>query len=162
MIQVYVGGGSNIDRVNNINTGVAALKEQFSNVIVSPVYESRPFGFEGNNFYNFVAGFETGLDIESLCAALRRIERQCGRQRNQARFSSRTLDIDLLLYGDLVSEEKGIPRQDIAKYDFVLKPLADIAPESPHPQTGVPMASMWTVYAETKSILADVELNLND
>ncbi len=162
MTQVYVGIGSNIDRINNVKGGILALKQQFGKVIVSPVYECRPFGFEGDNFYNLVVGFETNSDVEKLHSELRRIEFQFGRKRNEPRFSSRTLDIDLLLYGDLVSKKRGIPRHDIIKYDFVLKPLADIAPHWRHPKTGAVITSMWAIFDKSKSALTTVTLNLND
>src|SRR3989304_558740 len=102
MTRVYVGIGSNIDRDTNIKGGIVALKKQFGDVIVSRIYESPAFGFEGDNFYNLVAGFDTSYSLNELAEKLRAIEYFFGRKRLAKRFLPRTLDIDLLLFGNMV------------------------------------------------------------
>lgn len=144
MTTIYVSIGSNIDRESNIRGGVAALRERFGELRLSTVYESEAVGFAGDPFYNLVASFETDARPDEVVAALRAIEDRFGRVRTGPRFSSRTLDIDLLLYGDAVFEQPVvIPRQEITRNAFVLRPLAELAPDRVHPQTGKTYARMW-------------------
>ena len=113
------------------------LGELLGEAQVSPVYESDAEGFSGPDFYNLIAGFETEQSAEELIALLYRIEDDLGRIRGEQKFSSRSIDIDLLTYGDQVISVSGkeLPREDILDYAFVLKPLADIAPQQLHPLT---------------------------
>lgn len=136
MTRVYVSIGSNIERESNIRSAVQSLKARFGPLVLSPVYESPPVGFEGNPFYNLVAGFDTDIAVEDLVTELHDIERAHGRTRTSERFAPRTLDLDLLLYGDLIRHDVrvDVPRREILDYAFVLKPLADIAPHQCHPE----------------------------
>jgi 2-amino-4-hydroxy-6-hydroxymethyldihydropteridine diphosphokinase len=145
MARVYVSIGSNIGREQNIRAGVADLKTRFGPLLLSSVYESEAVGFAGDSFYNLVAGFDTALTPLQVAAELRAIEERHGRMRDGPRFSSRTLDIDLLLYDDLVLHEGKlqIPRDEITKNAFVLWPLAEIAPQLEHPQLGVSYGALW-------------------
>ena len=143
--RVYVGIGSNIDREKNITGGLAELASIFGELQVSSIYESRAYGFSGDNFYNLVAGFTTDLPVDNIAGHLREIEYRFGRERQQEKYAPRTLDIDLLVYGDHVHENEhlALPREDIEKYSFVLCPLAEIAPGETHPLTGKTYAQMW-------------------
>ena len=80
---------------------------------------------------------------------LRAVEDACGRDRSGPKFSPRTLDFDLLIYGDFVSTDPAIdvPRDEILQYPFVLKPLADLAPEARHPVVGRSYAELWAEMA---------------
>ncbi len=143
MTQIYLGLGSNIDREKSIRTGLNALKSLYGNLQISPVYESKAFGFEGDDFYNLVVGFETEIEIDKIEAQLKDIEYQSGRKQDDASFCPRTLDIDLLLFNDLVCDKYELPRIDIIKYAFVLKPLCDLAPELIHPVERKSMNELW-------------------
>jgi 2-amino-4-hydroxy-6-hydroxymethyldihydropteridine diphosphokinase len=145
MARVYIGIGSNVDPEANIRRGIWLLRRAFGDLIVSPVYESPAVGFAGDNFYNLVVGFDTALDPKALIQALHTIEIQCGRERDALRFSPRTLDLDLLLYGDWVLHEEKLelPRRDILEYAFVLRPLADIAGDLLHPVSGQRIEDLW-------------------
>jgi len=145
--RVFLSIGSNIDREKNIRAGVAALRECFGELRLSSVYESEAVGFEGDPFFNLVAGFETDATPEELVTALRAIEDRHGRVRTGPRFSSRTLDIDLLLYGNAVFDAPVvIPRKEITRNAFVLLPLAELAPDAVHPLTGKTYAAMWEAF----------------
>ncbi|MCP5143572.1 MAG: 2-amino-4-hydroxy-6-hydroxymethyldihydropteridine diphosphokinase [Gammaproteobacteria bacterium] len=152
MPRVYVGIGSNIDRSRNVRSGVAALREAFGDVELSEVYEVPAVGFEGDPFFNLVAAFDTGLEVDDVVRILRGIEDAHQRVRGGERYAPRTLDIDLLLYGDLVlrREDLKLPRADVEKFDFVLRPLAEIAPEGRHPVTGRTFAEMWRQFPYEK------------
>ena len=123
MISVYIGIGSNIDKRKNIQGSLNDLKSSFGEIKISPIYQSKPIGMIGDDFYNLVVKIKTSLGIEDLELKLREIEYRFGRKRNQPPHTSRTLDIDLLLFGDIISSEHNIPRDDITNYSFVLKPL---------------------------------------
>jgi 2-amino-4-hydroxy-6-hydroxymethyldihydropteridine diphosphokinase len=148
--RVYVGIGSNIERERHIRAAVRELAGRHGPLILSSVYESAPVGFAGDNFYNLVAGFDTKLDAESLIAELHALERASGRRRTSARFGPRTLDLDLLLYDDLVRHDGtvDVPRREILDYAFVLQPLADIAPNRVHPETGRTLGAHWSELRE--------------
>ncbi|HEY9148807.1 MAG TPA: 2-amino-4-hydroxy-6-hydroxymethyldihydropteridine diphosphokinase, partial [Gammaproteobacteria bacterium] len=98
MARVYVSIGSNIERDANIRGGVSDLQHCFGVVELSRVYESEAVGFDGDNFYNLVAAFDTDEDVLTVAKTLHDIENDHGRTREGPRFSSRTLDIDMLLY----------------------------------------------------------------
>lgn len=135
--QVFLSLGSNIDREHNIRSGLDALIHAFGPLAISPVYESEAVGFDGDAFYNLVAGLKTALSVGELAACLKDIEKDHGRVRGEKKFSSRTLDIDILTYNDCVGEVDGVqlPRDEILKHAFVLKPLVDLAPDALHPET---------------------------
>ena len=138
--RVYLSLGSNIDRAHNIRSGLQALAAAFGRLAISPVYESEAVGFSGDAFYNLVVGIDTTLPVGELAALLRDIEKDHGRVRGEKKFSSRTLDIDILTYDDHTAEIDGVqlPRDEILKHAFVLKPLVDLAPDAFHPEIGKP------------------------
>ena len=141
--QVYLGIGSNIGREINIRGGLTALKSLYGQLQISSVYESKTLGFDGDDFYNLVVGLNTALAVDDLARQLREVEYQFGRSRNEIRYSSRTLDIDLLLFADLVCDKHHVPRSDITEFGFVLKPLCELAPDLIHPVNGETMSELW-------------------
>lgn len=155
MARVYVSIGSNIDRDAMIRAGIADLKLHYGDLVISTVYESEAVGFEGDSFYNLVVGFDTTEDVRQVAAMLREIEDNHGRTRSGPRFSARTLDLDLLLYDDAVLQQEGldIPRDEITKNAFVLRPLAEIAPDVMHPVLHQTFADLWHSYEKAKQRL---------
>jgi 2-amino-4-hydroxy-6-hydroxymethyldihydropteridine diphosphokinase len=155
MTQVYVSVGSNIDREANVRSGIAALRRYYGELCLSSVYESRSVGFEGDNFYNLVVGFQTDQEVDIVASSLRTIEAEHGRVRGGPRFSPRTLDLDLLLYDDLVQHAPGldIPRDEITHNAFVLWPLVEIAPKACHPVLHQTYAELWQAFDKTKQSL---------
>jgi 2-amino-4-hydroxy-6-hydroxymethyldihydropteridine diphosphokinase len=154
--QVYLGIGSNIDRETSIRHGLTGLESCYGELQVSPIYESEAYGFDGDDFYNLVVGFETNLEIEEIEMQLKEIETQSGRKKGESSYCPRTLDIDLLLYGDLVSEKHDLPRADVVEYAFVLKPLYDIAPKLIHPVEKKSIKTLWQEFDEPQQQIKDV------
>ena len=143
-VEVFVGIGSNVEPERRVLQSVKLLRERFGMIRLSPVYRNAAVGFEGDDFLNMVVAFGTDLEVTQLNAALHEIELACGRERGAARFAPRTMDLDLLLYGDRVSAAPvKLPRPEILKYAFVLKPLADLAPDRRHPGTDSTYAELW-------------------
>lgn len=159
MPRVYISIGSNIEREANLRAGIAALRACFGNLVVSSVYESQPVGFTGDDFYNLVVGFDTTQSVRNVNARLHDIERDHGRARNGQRFNSRTLDLDLLLYGDAVIHEHDLtlPRDEILRYAFVLCPLAEIAGDEKHPQNRMSYAALWHEFEKSAQPLWAVD-----
>jgi len=143
-VAVYVGIGSNIEPRNRIPQALRLLEARFGGLRVSQTYECPAVGFDGDAFFNLVAGFETTESALDVVHGLREIEQQCGRNRSET-MRSRTLDLDLLLYGDLVSDDADVrvPRSDILRYAFVLKPLAELVPGARHPVDGRTYKALW-------------------
>ena len=152
MPRVWLSLGSNVDRTRNTQSALKVLGEEFGPLIVSPVYESKAVGFEGDAFYNLVVGIDTDLSAESLMVRFRDIESDHGRVRGNARFSSRTLDIDLLTYGDcsLKQGKLELPRDEILRYAFVLLPLSGVAGDEVHPLTGKCYRDLWDEFDKKK------------
>ncbi len=141
----WLGLGSNVKAESHIRAGIRELEKDFHKVSLSPVYTSTAVGFEGDDFINLVARVETGMQPMELRQYLRDLEDRFGRKRDVAKFSDRTLDIDILLYDDLVllSPVLEIPRAEILKFPHVLKPLADLDPDLVHPVELKTMAAIW-------------------
>ncbi len=160
MAVVFLGLGSNVDRARNIHFALTELAKAFGEVQLSPVYESESVGFEGSDFINLVVKVETELDVAALVELLRDIENRAGRDRSLPKFSPRTLDIDVLLVGDLVGVHGGItlPRDEILKNAFVLLPLSEMYPEGKHPETGETYTALWDSFDKEKQKLWRVEL----
>ena len=163
MAKIYISLGSNIERDRNTREGIRALRERFGELELSSVYESEAVGFDGDAFYNMVIACEVSEEVLAANRVLAEIEDAHGRDRSGPRFSSRTLDLDLLLYDDRVLDEKGLklPREEILKNAFVLWPLAEIAPGLVHPLAGKTYAELWADFDKSKENLAPIEFDFN-
>ena len=147
----YISIGSNIDRDKNILASLKALEHHFGKLTISSIYESEPVGFTGDAFYNLVVGFNSELGVKEVAKLLRQIELDNGRTRDSQKFSARTLDLDLILYDDLILNDGQLqlPRDDIERYAFVLEPLAEIAPALTHPVSRLSYAELWEKFDKT-------------
>jgi 2-amino-4-hydroxy-6-hydroxymethyldihydropteridine diphosphokinase len=156
---VYISLGSNIDREALTRAGVSALQSQYGELLLSSVYESEAVGFDGENFYNMVIALKTSDDVHQVVQTLRRIEDEHGRDRTGPRFSSRTLDLDLLLYDNLILDEEKlqIPRDEILLRAFVLWPMAELAPKLVHPQVNKTYGELWADFDKNREKLEPIE-----
>ncbi|MDD5272142.1 MAG: 2-amino-4-hydroxy-6-hydroxymethyldihydropteridine diphosphokinase [Methylovulum sp.] len=145
MTTAYISIGSNIEREKHIAAGLQSLKQLFGELVVSSIYEAEAVGFSGAAFYNLVVGFNSELTPQAIAQQLRQLEFAQGRTPDSKKFSSRTLDLDLLLYGDALINDGSLqlPRADIERYAFVLEPLAEIAPTLIHPVLQLSYAQLW-------------------
>lgn len=152
MARVYLGIGSNLRPDENLRLAVSELQRQFGRISLSPVYRSPPLGFEGDDFLNAVVGLDTDLPPGEVLHVIEGIHVRAGRQRDARKLVSRTLDIDLLLYDDLVLDRPGLklPRGDVLRYSFVLRPLAELSPAGVHPVTGRTFSDHWRRMQEGK------------
>jgi 2-amino-4-hydroxy-6-hydroxymethyldihydropteridine diphosphokinase len=159
---VYLGLGSNIDAEKNLRLGIAELRRVFGKVEVSPVYRSGALGFEGPDFLNLVAALESEMEPFEIVEHIERIHAIAGRTRGPDKYSSRPLDIDLLLYGDRVEPQPPLrlPRPDVLEHSFVLRPLADIAPDAVHPVSGKTIGEHWREFDHGLHALTPVKLAL--
>jgi 2-amino-4-hydroxy-6-hydroxymethyldihydropteridine diphosphokinase len=155
MARVYLSIGSNVRPVSNVRSCLRALEATFGLLEVSTVYLTKAVGFEGDDFLNLAVGFESEMDAHAVAAQLRAIEAAHHRSRNTPKFSARTLDLDLLLYDDLVLNEEGLrlPRDEITRYAFVLCPLAEIAGARRHPQLGISYQELWEAFDKSEGQL---------
>ncbi|MGR5068927.1 MULTISPECIES: 2-amino-4-hydroxy-6-hydroxymethyldihydropteridine diphosphokinase [Vibrio] len=145
MATVYVSIGSNINREHHITESIHALNNRFAPLRISNFYDCQSVGFEGDNFLNLVVGFECDLPVAQLAKVLHQIELENDRKRETKAYASRTLDIDILLYGNQVGIIDGVelPRCEITEYAFVLRPLVDVAAQELHPTLNISFQHIW-------------------
>ncbi|NOH80246.1 2-amino-4-hydroxy-6-hydroxymethyldihydropteridine diphosphokinase [Vibrio sp. RE86] len=137
MITTYVGVGSNIDRQKHIEAAITELRLLDPDLRISTIYECEAIGFESYSFYNLVVEMKTSLTLTEFSRQLRNIELKWGRAINAGKLEPRTVDLDVILFGEVVSTEKPeLPRSDIFKYAFVLQPLLELCPERVVPNDG--------------------------
>lgn len=167
MGKAYLSLGSNVAPEQNIASALRALRKRFGALKISPVYRTRAIGFDGPDFLNAAAILESDLDVHALNDWLHALEDAHGRDRSGPRFGDRPLDIDIVFYDDLVTEGAGnpgsgpgralrVPRDEL-RHAFVLKPLADIAPEFVDPRSGLTLARLWAQSPENGAPMPVVE-----
>lgn len=147
-IAVYVAAGSNIDPERNLAKALELVGAHFGALKISRAYRNAAVGFDGPDFVNLVVGFETREPLDAVVTALREIEEQCGRPRLAPKWASRSMDLDILLYGDRVCDEPGLklPRPGLLIRAFMLGPLAEIAGETLHPTLRRPIGELWAEF----------------
>jgi len=146
--RVYLSLGSNIEPQRHLPAAIRELRERFGALSVSPAYRGAAIGFDGAEFVNLAVGLDTGLSPEALNNCLHALEDRHGRRRDVPRYADRMLDIDIVFYDDQVLDGPGhlkIPRKEL-QHAFVLRPIADIAPDFRHPVSGQRMAALWTAF----------------
>ncbi len=148
MHSAYLSLGSNLEPELHLSRAIDELRARFGAVQLSPTYRTQAEGFDGPDFLNSAAIIRTDLDVFALDAWLHALEDGHGRRRDQPRFSSRPLDIDIVFFDALVVRGPGnlqIPRPEL-RHAFVLKPLSDIAPAFRDPLSGQTLAELWAAH----------------
>jgi 2-amino-4-hydroxy-6-hydroxymethyldihydropteridine diphosphokinase len=158
----YLSLGSNIEPEKNLRMAITALRARFGDVRVSPVYRTRAVGFVGPDFLNAIAVVQSDVNPFALHKWLHRLEEAQGRDRRDAAYSNRPLDVDIIYFGDLVLDGPGefqLPRPEL-RHAFVLKPLADVAPDFVDPIRNTTLAQLWKIHPEHATPPERVELAL--
>ncbi len=142
---VYVAAGSNVAPIANLRRALDVLDRHFAPLTVSRAYANAAVGFEGDDFINLVVGFRTGLTVDRVIERLHEAEAACGRERLAPKWAPRTMDLDILLFGDTVCAEPGLtlPRPDLLKRPYMLGPAAEIAPATVHPIERRTLGELW-------------------
>ncbi|RDV28053.1 2-amino-4-hydroxy-6-hydroxymethyldihydropteridine diphosphokinase [Alteromonas aestuariivivens] len=160
---ILISVGSNIERSKHVRLARLALELHFESVKCSSVYESEAVGFHGEAFYNLVVEAQTSLSVEKVCEILKQIEAQNGRRKSDKKFSSRTLDLDLLTYDCAVIEQPVVlPREEILTNAFVLWPLAELVPNNIHPIVKQTYRDLWHSFDQTAQNLWPIKFAWNE
>jgi 2-amino-4-hydroxy-6-hydroxymethyldihydropteridine diphosphokinase len=143
--RVYVAAGSNVDPLVHLRRALDVLQDHFAPLTVSRAYANPAVGFEGDDFVNLVVGFDTDLTLEGVIERLHEAEAACGRARLAPKWGPRSMDLDILLYGDAIvlGGDVVLPRPDLLRRPYMLGPAAEIAPEAVHPTEGRTLAQLW-------------------
>jgi 2-amino-4-hydroxy-6-hydroxymethyldihydropteridine diphosphokinase len=159
----FVAIGSSIEPEARMLAAARALKARFTDARFSACYRNAAFGFEGAEFINAVVEFSTALPVPALLVMLHEIEAQCGRARDDPKWAPRAMDLDLLLYDDLVVSGPGyiLPRPDLLERVYMLGPLAELAPQRRHPVTGQRFGELWAAYPRAARALTPTAPDLN-
>jgi 2-amino-4-hydroxy-6-hydroxymethyldihydropteridine diphosphokinase len=146
MTAVLVAAGSNVEPLANLRRALEVLRRHFAPLTVSRAYRNAAVGFEGEDFVNLVVAFETDLPVHAVLERLHEAEAACGRARDAPKWAPRSMDLDILLYGDRICAEPGLtlPRPDLLKRPYMLGPAAEIAPCTVHPTAGRSLRALWT------------------
>lgn len=162
MANVYLGLGSNISPEENLRIGIAELRRRYGDLQISTVYKSVALGFDGDDFLNVVVQLWSEETPHAMCEEIELIHNLAGRENRGSKWEARSLDIDILLYNDLIIDEPPVkvPRSDILKYSFVLRPLAELAPDLVHPVTGKTMLAHWQNFAASSHPLQVIGVDL--
>jgi len=162
MPTVLLSLGSNQQPQLHLCSALHALHQRFTPITVSPTYRTQAVGFAGPDFLNNAVKLETDLSLLELEQWLHEVEDRHGRKRCHGRYANRTLDIDVVYYGDSVIHNSAnalrIPRPEI-KHAFVLKPLADIAAEFIDPVQKSSLLTLWQAHSDYGKAMEIVELD---
>lgn len=147
--------GSNVNPEVNVRRACALLAARYGELRKSAVYESEAVGFSGENFLNLVVAVETEESLAAIKLFLKQLEDDMGRDRSRPRFSERAIDVDILAYGDSDGSEAelDLPREEITRNAYVLRPLAELLPNVSHPPTGKTYAQLWQDYDKSRQLL---------
>jgi len=157
---VLVAAGSNVEPRVNLPRALDVLAMHYPRLRCSRAFRNRAVGFTGEDFVNLVVGFDTNDDVRTVIERLHEAEAACGRARNAPKWAPRSMDLDILLYGDRVCDEPGLvlPRPDLARRAYMLGPAAEVAPDTVHPTLGVTLAALWRGFAQGDHPLEVVDL----
>ena len=161
-VRVFVAAGSNVEPEKNLASACAQIAHAWPDAQFSRAYRNAAVGFEGPDFINLVTGFQAAQPLRLVIERLRGIETSCGRPRYAPKWASRTMDLDVLLYGDLVEQtpDYTLPRPDLLKRPYMLGPLAEIAPDVVHPVAGKTIEELWKGFDRDGHAMVPVDIHL--
>jgi len=164
MPEVFVAAGSNVRPHDNLRRALAILRRSWPEMRVSRAYANAAVGFEGEDFVNLVIGFETEEPLEAVLTRLHAAEAACGRPRAAPKWAPRSMDLDVLLYGDVVGEFPGavLPRPDLVRRAYMLGPLAELAPEVEHPTLHRSIRDLWENFDRDAHAMHAVDIEGED
>ncbi len=155
MITAYIGVGSNLERKKHIEAAIVELSRIGDKLRLSTIYECEAVGFDGLPFYNLVVEMSTSMSLTDFSHALRKIELKWGRKVDAMKFEPRTLDLDIILFGEQTSQKHPqVPRDDIYQYAFVIQPLNELCPSLIVPQDGRTIAEIYHQASHRESLKA--------
>jgi 2-amino-4-hydroxy-6-hydroxymethyldihydropteridine diphosphokinase len=162
LTRVFVAAGSNLEPEAHLARACAQIAHSWPDATFSRAYRNKAVGFEGPDFINLVVGFSTAQPLVTVITRLRAIETQCGRPRYAPKWASRTMDLDVLLYGDMVekTDDYTLPRPDLLKRPYMLGPMAEIAPDVVHPTEHRKIGDLWAQFARDGHAMEAVEIDL--
>jgi 2-amino-4-hydroxy-6-hydroxymethyldihydropteridine diphosphokinase len=158
--EVFVAAGSNIEPVAHLRRALLELSRHYPRLRCSTAYRNAPVGFAGEDFINLVIAFETDDDVHTVLRHLHEAESACGRERTAPKWAPRSMDLDILMYGSTVSGAPGLvlPRPDLARRAYMLRPMAELAPDLVHPGLGRTMRELWHAFDRDAHPMQAVEL----
>ena len=159
-VRVFVAAGSNVEPEKNLAAACAQISHTWPDAVFSRAYRNAAVGFEGPDFINLVVGFSAAQPLPLVIERLRGIETHCGRPRYAPKWASRTMDLDVLLFGDLVetTADYTLPRPDLLKRPYMLGPLAEIAPDFVHPVVGKTIGELWAEFDCNRHPMTQVQI----
>jgi 2-amino-4-hydroxy-6-hydroxymethyldihydropteridine diphosphokinase len=159
--RAYVAAGSNVEPFANLRKALDLLAARHVALRISPAYRNAAVGFMGDDFVNLVVEIEPPGTVRELMAELHAIEERCGRPRLARKWAPRAMDLDVLMFGDLVVDEADLklPRPDLVRRAYMLKPMADLAPDLRHPTLGATMRELWKGFDASAHPLTPVDLD---
>ena len=161
-VRVFVAAGSNVEPEKNLVQACALIRHTWPDAQFSRAYRNVAVGFDGPDFINLVTGFSAARPLEYVIEKLRGIETHCGRPRYAPKWASRTMDLDVLLFGDRVEKtaDYTLPRPDLLKRPYMLGPLAELAPEVMHPVVHRTVGDLWATFDRDGHEMAPVQIEL--
>ena len=161
-VRVFVAAGSNVEPEHNLERACAEIAHTWPDARFSRAYRNAAVGFEGPDFINLVMGFSAAQPLESVINLLQNIETSCGRPRYAPKWASRTMDLDVLMYGDRVEKTATytLPRPDLLKRPYMLGPMAEIAPEVMHPTAHKTIGELWAAFDRDGHAMQEVKLKV--
>jgi 2-amino-4-hydroxy-6-hydroxymethyldihydropteridine diphosphokinase len=161
-VRVFVAAGSNVEPEAHLARACAEIADSWRDSTFSRAYRNKAVGFDGPDFINLVVGFSTAQPLAMVIARLRAIETRCGRPRYAPKWASRSMDLDVLLFGDVVeqTDEYTLPRPDLLKRPYMLGPMAEIAPDVVHPTERRKIGDLWEHFARDGHEMTAVHIDL--
>jgi 2-amino-4-hydroxy-6-hydroxymethyldihydropteridine diphosphokinase len=161
-VRVFVAAGSNVEPEKNLERACAEIAHTWPDAHFSRAWRNAAVGFEGPDFINLVVGFSAAQPLHFVIEKLRGIETNCGRPRYAPKWASRTMDLDVLLFGDRVEKttDYTLPRPDLLKRPYMLGPLAEIAPDFVHPTEHKTIGELWAEFDRDGHPMQEVKITV--